>query len=339
MAGTSKARLDCRAMTYLQPGALPGPPADVRKAFLDSRSDSPARSSVEARSDVEFVDALVGRFVADGLDEDLATSAALQLLTHPTVAARRREPDGASTLVQSAVLSLDDGSGHLQVTCCLRSISGKPPSLLLLSADVNYVDAANEGDMLELVRAVEGWAIDFPMPSVSHPDPLPIPIWAWVGDPRNLGLQEIPPDWRERLRATGAIYGRPPLIAETEAQARQYKIAERADFVVTLPMAKWLAPILQSVTDIETHTLPADLQTFEALLVHVRTVLLGRALAGSRPSPPERPLKSGEVIYHRKVGSSKKFDSFDEGATDPCSHGADGFIPWGGVKSSGVVYG
>jgi len=39
-------------------------------------------------------------------------------------------------------------------------------------------------------------------------------------------------------------------------------------------------------------------------------------------------LKPGQVVYHRKIATSPKYDHFDAGSSQPCMHGASGFKPF-----------
>jgi hypothetical protein len=52
-------------------------------------------------------------------------------------------------------------------------------------------------------------------------------------------------------------------------------------------------------------------------------------------SPEALPeLKPGEVVYHRKIADSRKFDHFDAGSAAPCKHGAASFTSWSGDKAT-----
>ena len=334
MPRNDRARLDCRALPYLQPAAVPAAPADMASAFLTGGAQSPARIAVEARSDLSFVIETVVRLRDAGARHP--EGAALAVLTHPTVAARRNLPDGGSLIVQSVVFEREPDDFDLQVTAWLRAKPGKPGSVAIENLQCQPVDLDDHSDRCLLVASVEGWSAEFPLPATfKFPEPLPLRPWAWLGDPSHVGLRDTPAHWRDLVKRTGAVHGVSPLVADTAQRARSWKLEDRIEHAILVRGTKWAAdfPPATASKDIEVHQIGVLAGTFQQTLEELRALLLDEALAANAPASSSRDLEPGEIVYHRKVGASSKFDTFDAGSTEPCAHGADAFVGWTGDKA------
>lgn len=339
MAKSTKARYDCRALIYLEPVALPPRPDDLRAAFLNSGSNSPARRAVEARSDLTVLDDIVDKLLAEGVEVADASSACLAVLTVPTVAARRKvqaESPAAEDLIQSILLATGPEASVLQVVVHLRAVATKPGALSVSAVEVGILDLADRVDEIEAVRAVERWWTDFPMPNNPVPEPFPLQDWACLGDPTHSGIRETPPNWRNVLDAIGGVYGVKPLLVDTAGKLHARPLEDLIDFGFTVAGTKWAAdfPPESDTKAIDVEQVGINGETFGAIADAIRSSLLEKALVSVAPPARSRDLERGEFVYHRKVGGSKKFDHFDAGSATACIHGADNFIPWHGPKAT-----
>lgn len=335
MASKSKVRLDCRALPYLQPTGWPNPSVDPAGELIRMQTRSPVRAVVEAKSDLTFVGDLSRDLESLGLSKPDSRAATMQVLASPTVAARR-SLGGGEELLQSVILDRRNGDAEIQVTVRLKIIPGKPGSARLIDVDADFVDLATTADQLEAVRAVELWRREFPRPNETFPEPFPIPDWAWVGDATQFPLL-APPDWHRLVSLLGEVYGVRALIADSPTRLQALRVDERVDLAFVLRGAKWATsfPSAQRRESIEVVVLSADHSfTFDAALDEARETLLTFATAGTSSKLEVRDLDPGEVVYHRKTGSSRRFDTFDQGSSSPCKHGAASFQPWGGDKAT-----
>lgn len=338
MAKNDKARLDCRALPYLEPVARPPSPDDVGAAMLSSGSRAPVRALLEARSDLSFVDDVVSA-LATQVSADSPTEAACSLafaaLASPSVAVQRSLRESGKRVLQSVVVSGHPDDFDTQVTLELLTLPGKPRTFQVESAEMAYVDLGDAGDQGALVAQVERWRAEYPMPTLVVPQPLPLRDWAWLGDPAHLGIQHVPADWQEQVKRLGAVHGVEPIVAESVEQMQSWNVLDRVEHVVVVRGSK-AASHLPSDADegaLEVSEWGYGGEQFDTLLAQVRSHLLAEAVAANRTPEASRDLEAGEVIYHRKVGNSQKFDRFDAGSAEPCSHGAAAFKGWGGDKA------
>ncbi|WP_182525123.1 hypothetical protein [Nocardioides dongkuii] len=341
MSKNDKARFDCRALPYLETIGKPLPHADVGAALLRSGSSSPIRAEIQARSDLSFVEDVVSSLhaqISGNLTEADARSFAFAVLALPTVATQNGSR-GEQQILQSVVVSGHPDDFDAEVTVRLRAVPGAPGTAKLVSADLGHVDAGDAADQCALVAKVEEWWTEFPMPNVLVPSPLPLRDWAWLGDPEHLGILEVPADWRVRVTRLGGVYGVAPLVVESAGQMLTWNVVDRIEHAVVLRGSKAAGEL---PTDSDVASADSSLEVtewgyggerFDAVLTQVRSHLLAEAVAASQPVPSSRMLEAGEVIYHRKVGNSRKFDRFDAGSTEPCGHGASAFKAWGGDKA------
>jgi len=334
MSKDHKVRLDCRALPYLEPVARPPSPEDAGAALLSSGSRSPVRATIEARSDLSFTHEVVSALAKD-LGDEMARSLALAVLASPSVAARKGQRGAEQQILQSVIVSGHQDDFEAQVTVRLLALSGKPGKANLETVEMDYVDLSNATDQCTVVAQVEQWWSEFPMPSFAVPQPLPLRDWAWLGDPSHVGITSVPADWKDQIRRLGAVYGVTPLIVESADQMKSWNVVDRVEHAVVLRGSKPAGQLPTDATDssLEVTEWGYNGEPFDSVLAQVRAHLLAEAVAANRPVETSRPLEGGEVIYHRKVGNSKKFDRFDAGSLDPCSHGAGSFTGWGGDKA------
>lgn len=338
MAKNDKARLDCRALPYLEPVARPPSVEDVGAALLSSSSRSPVRALLEARSDLSFIEDVVTTLatsVSADSPVEMARSLAFAVLASPTVAARWTPPESAQRVLQSVVVSGHPDDFDAQVSLQLLSVPGKPGTFKVETAAMSYVDLSDVGDQGALVAQVEQWRADYPMPQLIAPQPLPLRDWAWLGDPTHLGILEVPADWKDQVQRLGAAYGVEPILVETAEQMESWNVLERVEHLVVVRGSKAASALPSEGSDgaWEVSEWGYGGETFASMIGQVRGHLLAEAVAANRPPEASRSLEGGEVVYHRKVGKSQKFDRFDAGSSEPCVHGAGAFKGWGGDKA------
>lgn len=335
MAKNDKARAECRALPYLEPVArIDCAVADLGAAFLSSGSQAPARAAVEARSDLSFTQHIATAVAAE-CPPETAAGVALTVLTKPSLAVWRDLGGGERRIVQSVVLERLPDDFELQVVVDLVARAEKPGAVTVENVECRLVDLKDSEDACRLVEAVERMWGEFPMAAVKVPEPFPLRDWAWLGDPSHAGVLDTPPDWKQQVERAGAVYGVKPLVVESAGQLRAWSVQDRVENAFVLNGAKWAAsfPVGDADKDVEVTKLGVYGDTFAAVLGEVREALLREALAANAGTPPSRDLEPGEVVYHRKVGNSRKFDRFDTGSSTPCAHGADQFKGWVGDKA------
>lgn len=333
----AKRRLARDALQFIDPRWIPTRSAGVEPAFLDAGDcSSPVRVAVQVKTDVSPLADLVQKLIDGGFDADIAGSAVLELLLHPTIALAKSEPAGEK-LLQAIVISRDpekQGS-HIEdseLRLCLRVqvIGGRPPIIEVVGFDFDLFDTEEERDGCVLVAEVATWLAEFPVPPLGGKGPGGQLIL--LGNPAKAHLTCVPADWSAKLIQVASAFGMSFRAVVSHSEASDF--SPQAFIVSTDPNVARVAvgngtPVAQLTP------LTCKGQSFEDLVFEMIDRLIAHKSEDADVAPPtSRALADGECVYHRKVGNSRKFDRFDSGSSSPCTHGSSGFMRVHGPKST-----
>jgi hypothetical protein len=146
-----------------------------------------------------------------------------------------------------------------------------------------------------------------------------------LGDPKNLGTTDTPDSWRQDLELLCDAFGfgtafRPePTFTGT--------VADRTTHVIRFEPFVGDEPATHDGTKIAFSKIDARALSYAQLFHQVAVIIGNLEDEQTKHAFAPRDLVAGQRIYHRKVGNSRKFDSFDAGSATPCVRKSE-FVVW-----------
>lgn len=324
---------------------------DVSESQIDTADEfrqggkirTPIRCSLETSSDFSFVAALelslAEQLVVLGLPGGLASAAIWEVLAEPSVAMVRAD-HGIHRFRQAVVIARDGSASPLEIRVIVDAVISPraqrpgeqrtPPAVESAAASIELFDLDDNQEAARLLRELMDWYFEFPAPLAekrTRPDQL-----VFVGDPRRIGVAEVPDSWRQCLSALAAMFS---LTAEVkDGPSFDGTLSSTATLVAKLDPYAGKSLAIPSGT--ETLLVDARGRTFLSIVdeISLRLVETEAASVDAATAAVARDLRPGERVYHRKIGSSQNFDRFNAGSPKPCAHGESGFIPWHGPKAT-----
>ncbi|TFC22094.1 hypothetical protein E3O55_18935 [Cryobacterium sp. MDB1-18-2] len=317
---------------------------DIAEEFrLGRKLRAPIRCALEESSSFLFVGdlerSLAKNLVDLGLKESLAPAMIWEVLAEPSVALAAEE-HGNHKFRQAVVIARDGNSSPFDLRLVVDAVivprghdarqQRTPPAIVSVAVSIDMYDLDEEPETARLVRELLDWCLEFPAPLSerrSRPQPM-----AFVGDPRRIGIEEVPDSWRQYLTILAAMF---MLTAEVkDGPSFDGTLSSKTTLVVKLDPYAGKTLVVPSDTGIV--LIDARGRTFMSVVDEISIHLVTReaALVDIQNATAARDLLPGERVYHRKIGSSRNFDRFNEGSPKPCSHGESSFIPWHGPKAT-----
>lgn len=316
------ARLSCRAVPFLEPGQLHAP-NDLESDVLNSKSTSPVRAAIERGSDLTFISTLTGELTQQGVDAPHAQSIAYALLCEPSVKVQRAAGSGREVLQAIVLPDPNSSDDHLAVAVEFHVAPGKAGLLKTTAVTIDPVSLEDPRDRLVLIEQVEHWVDEYPLPSKPTPQ-ADLPPWAFLGDIGHY-MHDAPPGWADQIRRLGGAHGSTPAVITSFDQFESRSISTSSRLLVGLGHAAWVAKVAEGRGERDLRTVGTRGDSYEQVVADLRESLLEVATANPEMERAPRDLLEGEIVFHRKVGESKKYDKFDDGSPDPCMHGAEKF--------------
>lgn len=315
---------------YVSPLTL----ADLLAGASDQRSTGPGLALLEKRSDRRFVVELAERVAGLGLDEELANALVAQVLTSPSLAVVRNARTGGSTERRTLqAVCVEDDEGTYLVHAFVTIKDGKPPEVISWEVGVELVDLdpANRDELAEILKRTERWRLDYGVREVHPVHGAAGPI-VWFGDPSRVGYIDVPPDWEATIKGIGLTLGAKVYVTTSSQALRALALDQRAELLLVTVGATLDSDLQSRFSDkaVKSVDVGSPGTSFDALADEARHTLLVHYMSATTiQRTVSRTLKPGEVVYHRKIGTSGGgYDNFDEGSLKPCMHGADQFRPF-----------
>ena len=326
--------LSDHARDYLTAQDLTGvhdAPAAVQAAIRTS--GAPLLNALSVVSDIAFIDDIIGRLEAQGLEPDLAAAAAVHVVSNPSLALQRgdiplevlqgvilqRERERSDLLADSDIRIVLRASLLPQVE--QRGAPRQPPRVESVDVEMDILDIANDDDFGDVGRQSLHYLREYPMPRRARRERDPVIIVAGTADvPGNV---DVPATWRDDLGTIGSSFA-VDLRLESQSTNAPVEVPRSAHVVVLDPAAAQRVP--DGLEGRMTHLDPRELP-WQVLLRRLIVTIMG--VTDDVEPPRSRVLAVGERVFHRKIRNSRKFDVFDDGADAPlCVHGIDSFDPW-----------
>lgn len=307
----------------------------------EKRATTLLRDALDQRSDFGFLGPVTEDLVAQlgelGLDTALAQAVLGEVLAVPAFAVAK--PDGGLTRIRHAVLFSRSEKMPFEVLVAVdawvrrRHIAegtkvSVPGAVERTEVSVALLDLEDDAELGDLMRTLLSWLAEFPGPAPS-PRELAGDV-AFLGSPQALGAVDAPDHWRQDLTALTQTFG----LSASFHLGPDFTgtVAERTRHVIRFEPYRGKDPVTESGKELSHTAVTARDMPYAELFRQVASALTGLVDDGERSAYAVRELTAGERVYHRKQGNSRKFDSFDQGSTKPCSHGHSSFKRWGGDK-------
>lgn len=307
----------------------------------EKRATTLLRDALDVRSDFGFLDGLSAEVAAEfdalGLPATLASAVLAEVLAAPGFAVQRT--DGELVRIRHAVL-LSRG-GELPFEVLLRvdawvkrrhiaegSKVSVPGAVHRTEVSACVLDLENDAELGSVMRILLGWLEEFPAPAPNAREVSGEVVF--LGSPLALGAVDVPDEWRQELTALAHVFG----LSVDFQHGPDFggTVAERVRHVIRFEPYRGKDPVTATGKEL-THTgVVARDMPYEELFRQTASALAGLVDEVEHSPYAVRALAAGERVYHRKQGNSRKFDTFDQGSTKPCSHGHGAFTKWGGDK-------
>lgn len=305
------------------------------------KSRLPLRAHLEKRSEFDFLDELVDKcaVLLSGLgrcDVEEAEALAAHLVLDPAICMAIGGNGGPARVLHAICVDLDGPAMGLLVAVdatvapAERASGAKMyPSVSAIDVTDALIDTTTAAGELELVNHVVEWTRDYPVPS--HASRRRQGNVLFLGDLSGRCIGTLPGDWRDRLRDVSSALG---YDSHAVGQGRRFSGSVAADTCVAIEFDPYsgTGPALED--GVPTEKVAPHTYSFEEVLERVCHAIVDASDhegvdegVGALPT-----LGAGARRYHRKVGKSRHFDKFDDGAETPCVHGEASFVPWRGDK-------
>jgi hypothetical protein len=331
VSSKTQPRLTCRIFPFLSVRDCPPDTREVEFAVLaDGKSRAPLRVALEKRSNYAFLQDLQQSLSMQGVDPAFSLAALVAVINEPSVALSNISGGSENLSILQAVLvrQPDSEIGSLRVTLTAEVRRSKPPEIVQHHILVEVVDP--ESDVLEMMSDLERWRKTYNLREATRDPGSLLAAWAWLGDPSTCGYQAVPHDWHARVTGIGAVAGIETNIVVTANQARAQNVLEAADVAVLVRGARGWDKIEQ-LSPARPVVLPVGQpgMEFETLLQEGRKALLNRIdEIHISAQQSERLIAREEMVFHRKLTSTRNYDVFDEGHEKACIHGRESFVPF-----------
>ncbi|MEW1832913.1 hypothetical protein [Streptomyces sp. NPDC088196] len=306
---------------------LTGEPAVL--VLGDKNGNSLLRLHLERRSDPRFLDELSGHLRDEGISAGAALSCLCGVVNAPGVALTRKCDGNGREFLQAVLMRDKAAEDSYLVSLRVVTSAGKPPEVVDAKAELLPVDIPQ--DLTVVAEYLEDWWREFSVRDITLPELSKPKNFVWLGDPQTSGYSDVPADWQARLKTAAAVLGMRSQIVTSpnQVQARRSQLFDTADVIVRLRgWGPGRDAVKADAGEYVELVVGAVGSRFSDLLSEVRQELVQIALRPDRQAMYEkRELEPGEIVYHRKIGESKKFDHFDEGSSKPCGCNK-GFANW-----------
>jgi hypothetical protein len=325
------------AGVLLNPRVLTGLDGGISAVLKQECRNGAIRLLAERRTDFTFLESMADALTADGFSEQESWDALASTINNPAVVVRRSRADGRLDVLQATAVDQT-------IRQCRRSLivltavvtRNKPPEVCMPHVQALPCNWDDPEELRLISERLEGWRRDYSFGSGGKQLEQLDYTWVWLGDPTG-GYRSVPTNWEERVRAVGAVLGLHTLIARSPADAKAQTLEQRIHLGVMLNGVRgaWDRLSDDVLGRWTSERLGQPGEQFSELLTAVRSLLIEDLLMRiSERVAKSRMVGPGEVVYHRKVSPQPKgYDRFDEGRTEPCSHGAESFQRWNGDKS------
>jgi len=342
MAKTAR-QLQRSASSYLDTREVCETAIDVLAEYKsDNRCTAPIRFALEASSNFEFVTEMITtveiELEGSGLSRGLASTTLREVLTRPSLAMSLADA-GLERIRQSVVIARNDVDIPLEIRLTVDAVikprtqalnQRVPPEVVSIEIAVELLDLESSKDEGRLLRDLIAWSREFPAPAkAQRARPRRM---AFIGDPRRFGVEGAPDTWRQTLTTLAETFD---LTADLkDGPGFDGKISSSALWVVLFD--PYSGKTLDMAKNAQLITLYGRGRDFNSIIDEVTHHLLNSESEKSEAETAAvaRDLDDGERVYHRKIGSSRNFDRFNEGSEKPCSHGEASFVPWSGPKAT-----
>ncbi|QFR00005.1 hypothetical protein F9278_31900 [Streptomyces phaeolivaceus] len=297
---------------------LTGDPADL--ILGERRGYSLLRQHLERRSGSGFLNDVLSQLRQGGLSTGTALVCAREVVNSPGVALMRRREDNLHEFLQASLVRGKDGTDTYFVSLRVATSASKPPEVVEVHTESLPVDIAE--DACDVTEYLEMWWKEFNVREITLPELSKPKNLLWLGDPSVSGYIDVPADWQSQIRTVASVLGmRAQFITRTtQLRARGPQLRDTIDTKIRLRGWQSSQKVAHEKSDEVTELIVGTPgSSFSNLLTHTRQTLIPIALDMDIHSPHEkRELQPGEIVYHRKVGDSTKYDHFDEGSSKPC---------------------
>ncbi len=331
----------CNVISLLLDARSPGAIAEdpVAAVLAETRSPAPLRQMLEKRSDTAFFGDLHKSLVDDGLTAVAATHALAAVTNWPVLSVLRSLTELRRTELLQAVIVEPTGEDPGQLVVVTATLEpSKPPKTEKAAATVLPVDLKDESDWVAVAVQVEEWWLSYGPKSVTIPPAGAPRTFGLLGDPATSGYRNVPGGWTSRITAMAAVLGMTTFVAPTPAHAKAQSLHQRLDVAFMVNGAVGWAEQCERLTAAGKKVLKGGQPgtSFNELLMAARDTLVPFAFAAARPiAHAPRELLPGQCVYHRKIANSGgAYDSFGEGSTSPCKHGAGAFVRFSGTDKA-----
>lgn len=320
------------ATELLDPRVLHGVRADFLTEWRDGREGTdPLRLHLEKASEFRFTDTLLQQLqrqlLIEGLNDEIAEELLAGTLAMPSVAFFAR--DGDEVHVRHAVVFSRTADGGLPfealvtIDARIRSAhhpggkgSRTPAAVTCSRASITLLDLEDDADIGDVLLTLAEWHREFPLPNGDRELSRSV---IFLGDPMGLGAKDTPREWRRDIEALARVLGFRPIIESGVAFTG--KVPEDLDSVFRFDPYHGKAPDLEKHRGVPSVELDARARGFHDIYREIAICLRERAFPDDDVLPRSRALQPGERVYHRKVGSSQRYDHFGE-PCKPCNHGS-----------------
>lgn len=311
-----------------------------REGFIaDASSNVPLRALLEKRSDFGFLDEVARRcdtFFADLTVSDpsgCAEAATALVVAEPAVCMYFRTP-GNDVRVVHAVCGRTGGDDATDILLVVRARivpthfgeTGRTIAAIHdLEVKIDVVDCNQPADMLALAEQVADWSAEH---SVSKPQDLRGDgTVLLLGDLTALCIGATPADWREQFERLVLSFGLNPVLV---GQGSKFSGSAPSDTILAVEFDPYGGTPPTLPARIVPVVVAPHTRTFASVKEHLCDLVLDAMERDDEAG--DVVLRPGDRIFHRKIGSGRHFDSFNEGSAKACKHGESAFEPWSGDK-------
>lgn len=324
--------------------------SDIDPEFVESwqgerTSRALLHAALQRHSDFTFVASLTVQLAdaldAEGVNQALAARLVADVLAAPSFSVKKS--DGELEHVRQAVIFGRDDSNELPLEMLVTLDSWILPrhtpegervpvaaSVQRSSIEVTILDMEGDAQLGDVMRTYLGWLQEFPLPTRTARD-LEFSV-VFLGAPAGLGALDVPDQWRQQLTNLASAFGVD--AAFHHGPSFTGAVGDKVRQVIRFDPWKGEAPVTSEGVKLDATTIDVRHLPFDDVYQLVAVALASHVVEEEASAFERRDLNVGEELFHRKVGSNRRYDNFDVGATTPCKHGRASFVRWSGPKAT-----